>query len=245
MNNMYDRDQTLRGDPDYLKGLQCVMAALSLEFPYCQHHPEGGEIADGRIKDGSFIGGAVFSVGQLGLGRTLSLERSEILTCRHGVTSEVRRKMYKFVSSVKVFRLTWTSQNEAVEIDCGRYVSILEASVDLAAAKARLETQYPATDEKRYPHDIAAGTWRVVPLEPERPIRNPSYAGALVSVRINAARSAEFENLYYAWAKEQLGPNAGIIYPAKRSDPDADVYCNFDGAFLEVLREHNLPFEVI
>jgi hypothetical protein len=69
----------------------------------------------------------------------------------------------------KCFKLIWTSQNEMVEIECGQYASISEASDDLPAAKARLDAEYPASIDFHYPHDIKAGTWRVVPTRPAKP----------------------------------------------------------------------------
>ena len=62
------------------------------------------------------------------------------------------------------FKLVWTSANEAVQIPCGEYVSIAEAHTDLPAVKARLEAQFPASEDFHYPHDLRAGTWRVVPI---------------------------------------------------------------------------------
>ncbi len=59
--------------------------------------------------------------------------------------------------------LIWTSQNGEVTLDRGAYASIPEASADLPAAKARLEAEYPPSAIFRYPHEIKAGTWRVVP----------------------------------------------------------------------------------
>jgi hypothetical protein len=61
-----------------------------------------------------------------------------------------------------VFKLVWTSANEVVQIPCGEYVSITEASTDLPTAKAWLEARYPASEDFHYPHDLRAGTWRVV-----------------------------------------------------------------------------------
>jgi hypothetical protein len=69
----------------------------------------------------------------------------------------------------KIFKLIWTSQNEMVEIECGRYATLSEASDDLRTAKARLDAEYPASIDFHYPHDIKAGTWRVVPIQPEKP----------------------------------------------------------------------------
>jgi hypothetical protein len=165
---MYETDRILLGDPEYLGGLQHVVAVLRAEFPakICRYHPEGGKPVDDKIVDGSFIHGAVFSVGPLGQGPTLSLDRTEIRACRHGVAPEVQRKIDEFVTSLKCFKLIWTSQNEMVEIECGRYASIPEATADLSAAEARLHAQYPAAVDYHYPHDIKAGTWRVVPAAP-------------------------------------------------------------------------------
>ena len=164
MSDVYETDRILLGDPDYLKGLQHVVAALSAEFPakICRYHPDKGKAVDDEIVDGSFIDTAVFAVGPLGERPTLSLDRTEIRSCHHGVVPEVQRKIDEFVTSLKCFKLIWTSQNEVVEIECGRYASIPEASADLLAAKARLEAQYGATF--RNLHDIKAGTWRVVPF---------------------------------------------------------------------------------
>ena len=58
---------------------------------------------------------------------------------------------------------------EMVEIECGEYTSIPEASADMPAALARLNAEYPASVDFHYPHDIKAGQWRVVPIEPIRP----------------------------------------------------------------------------
>jgi hypothetical protein len=73
--------------------------------------------------------------------------------------------------SKKPFILTWTSQNEEVTLKRGEYGSIPEASADLLAAKARLNAEYPGGVDNHYPHDIEAGTWRVVPAQPARHIR--------------------------------------------------------------------------
>lgn len=64
----------------------------------------------------------------------------------------------------RAFELVWTSANEVVRIRCGEYNSIVEASTDLPAAKARLEANYPASEDFHYPHDLRAGTWRVLPI---------------------------------------------------------------------------------
>jgi hypothetical protein len=69
----------------------------------------------------------------------------------------------------KIFKLIWTSQSELVEIECGRYATLSEASDDLPAAKARLDAGYPASIDFHYPHDIKAGTWRVVPIPSAKP----------------------------------------------------------------------------
>jgi hypothetical protein len=71
----------------------------------------------------------------------------------------------------KCFKLIWTSQNEMVMKEFGEYTSIPEASADLPAAEAWLHAQYPASVDFHYPHDIRAGHWRVVPVEPTRPLR--------------------------------------------------------------------------
>jgi hypothetical protein len=73
--------------------------------------------------------------------------------------------------SEKCFKLIWTSQNGEVTLDRGEYASIPEASADLPAAEARLHAEFPVTVDFHYPHDIKAGTWRVVPIEPARSIR--------------------------------------------------------------------------
>jgi hypothetical protein len=70
----------------------------------------------------------------------------------------------------KCFKLLWTSQNEAVTLERGEYASIPEASADLPAAEARLHAEFPATVDFHYSHDIKAETWRVVPIEPARPV---------------------------------------------------------------------------
>lgn len=72
-------------------------------------------------------------------------------------------------ATAKRFKLTWTSQNETVQIECGRYASISEASDGLPAAEVRLNTEYPASVDHHYPHDIKAGTWRVVLTQPDKP----------------------------------------------------------------------------
>jgi hypothetical protein len=77
--------------------------------------------------------------------------------------------MIDSAATEKCFKLIWTSQNEMVEIECGRYASISEASDNLVAAKARLDAEYPARVDFHYPHDIKAGTWRVVPTRPDKP----------------------------------------------------------------------------
>ncbi len=69
----------------------------------------------------------------------------------------------------KCFKLIWSSQNEVVEVECGEYASIPEAAGDKAAAEAWLIAQHAATF--RNLQDIKAGTWRVVPIEPIRPLR--------------------------------------------------------------------------
>jgi hypothetical protein len=140
MSDTYETDRILLGDAEYLEGLQHVVAALRAEFPatISRYHPEGGKPIDDKIVDGSFIHGAVFSVGALGQGPTLSLDRTEIVACRHSVVPEVQRKIDDFVTSLKCFKLIWTSQNEMVEIESGLYASIPEASADLSAAEERL-----------------------------------------------------------------------------------------------------------
>lgn len=75
------------------------------------------------------------------------------------------------VTNDKPFALIWTSQNEEMTLERGRYASIPEASGDLPAAKARLHAEYPASADSHFPHDIEAGTWRVVPATPARPAR--------------------------------------------------------------------------
>jgi hypothetical protein len=97
----------------------------------------------------------------------------KFFACRHGVVPEVQCKIDEFVTSLKCFKLIWTSQNEVVEIECGRYTSIPEASDDLAAAKARLDAEYPASVDFHYLYDIKAGTWRIVPTEPARRVGSP------------------------------------------------------------------------
>jgi hypothetical protein len=72
--------------------------------------------------------------------------------------------------SEKCFKLIWTSQNGEVTLDRGEYSSIPEAAADIPAAEARLHAEFPATADFHYPHDIKAGTWRVVPIEPARPV---------------------------------------------------------------------------
>jgi len=61
------------------------------------------------------------------------------------------------------FELIWTSQNEVVTVRCGRYASVPEASADREAAEAMLLAAFPSSVDFHYPHDIRAGTWRVVP----------------------------------------------------------------------------------
>jgi hypothetical protein len=80
--------------------------------------------------------------------------------------------MTNSATSEKCFKLVWTSQNEMVTIECGEYATIPEASADRPAAKVRLNAQYPASLDFHYPHDIKAAHWRVVPLEPTRPLRH-------------------------------------------------------------------------
>jgi hypothetical protein len=70
-------------------------------------------------------------------------------------------------TSEKPFVLIWTSQNGEVTLERGRYASIPEASADLPAAEPRLHAEFPADADPHYPHDIKAGTWRVVPARPE------------------------------------------------------------------------------
>ena len=71
----------------------------------------------------------------------------------------------------KPFMLIWISANEEVTLERGRYSSIPEAADDLPAAKARMHAEYPASADDHFPHDIEAGTWRVVPTPPVRPMR--------------------------------------------------------------------------
>ena len=73
--------------------------------------------------------------------------------------------------SEKCFKLIWTSQNGEVTLDRDEYASIPEASADLPAAQARFLAEFPVTVDSHYPHDIKAGTWRVVPVEPARRMR--------------------------------------------------------------------------
>lgn len=73
--------------------------------------------------------------------------------------------MAQDVMSEKCFKPIWTPHNEMVELECGEYASIPGAAADLPAAEARLHSEYPATLDCHYPHDIKAGTWRVVPAE--------------------------------------------------------------------------------
>ena len=73
--------------------------------------------------------------------------------------------------SEQYFNLIWTSQNGAVTLDRGEYATIPEASADLPAAQARLLAEVPATVDFHHPHDIKAGTWRVVHIEPARRMR--------------------------------------------------------------------------
>jgi len=71
----------------------------------------------------------------------------------------------------KPFVLIWVSQSGEVTFRCGRYGSIPEASDDAPNAKAWLHRQYPATIDPRYPHDIQAGTWHVVPaVQPDEAV---------------------------------------------------------------------------
>jgi hypothetical protein len=68
------------------------------------------------------------------------------------------------IASERCFKLRWTSQNGVVALERDEYASILEAAADLFAAEARLHAEFPPTVDFHYPHDIKAGTWRVVPL---------------------------------------------------------------------------------
>jgi hypothetical protein len=72
--------------------------------------------------------------------------------------------------SEKPFVLMWTSQNQQLTLKRGEYASIAEASDDLPAAKARLQAEYPTGVDDHFPHDIQAGTWRVVVASPTRPV---------------------------------------------------------------------------
>jgi hypothetical protein len=72
----------------------------------------------------------------------------------------------------KPFELIWTSQNGVVTIPCGRYESIPDAEADRDVAESRLHELYPASEDFHFPHDIRAGTWRVVPAELPPPRRN-------------------------------------------------------------------------
>ena len=74
-------------------------------------------------------------------------------------------------ASEKCFKLIWTSQNEMVTKEYGEYASISDASADLPSAEAWLHAEYPASVDFHYPHDIRAGYWRVVLIEPTRPMR--------------------------------------------------------------------------
>lgn len=73
--------------------------------------------------------------------------------------------------SEKCFKLIWTSQNGEVTLERGEYESIPEAAHDRPAAEARLQAEFTAAVDSHYPHDIKAGSWRVVPIEPARPVR--------------------------------------------------------------------------
>jgi hypothetical protein len=98
---------------------------------------------------------------------------------RHAIEAAVESAFHgatALAASEKCFKLIWTSQNEMVTIECGEYASIPEASADLPAAEARLQAQHPASVDFHYPHDIKAGHWRVVPIEPIRPLRQ-KHAG--------------------------------------------------------------------
>ena len=69
------------------------------------------------------------------------------------------------VVSKNPFKLLWSSRDEAVSFEYGKYASIPEASDDLPAAEAARRTA-------QHPHEID-GTWRTVPNEPPRAIRRP------------------------------------------------------------------------
>ena len=64
---------------------------------------------------------------------------------------------------MSAFELIWTSQNEAVTIRCGSYASVAEASADRDRLEAILHAAFPPSVDFHYPHDLKAGTWRVVP----------------------------------------------------------------------------------
>jgi hypothetical protein len=89
---MGEIDNILKADPEYLAGLQRIVSALGEQSGSASaaFHPEVGT--------GSFISGALFSLGTLGTGPTLSLGRTEILACQHRITSEVQRKIDAFLA---------------------------------------------------------------------------------------------------------------------------------------------------
>lgn len=49
--------------------------------------------------------------------------------------------------------------------------SIAETSADLPAVEACLNVEFPATVDFHYLHDVKAGTWRIIPIEPARLVR--------------------------------------------------------------------------
>ena len=69
--------------------------------------------------------------------------------------------------SERCFKLVWTSQNGKTTLERSKYASVSEATADIPAAEARLHSEFPAAVDSHYPHDIKAGTWRVVPIEPD------------------------------------------------------------------------------
>jgi hypothetical protein len=88
-------------------------------------------------------------------------------TTKSLIRSTKVRITYNYIKGVtmgnKPFELVWDSQNRSVRHVTGRYATIGDASADRSNAQERLSAHHPAAVDFHYPHDIAAGTWRVVP----------------------------------------------------------------------------------